>query len=197
MKAVGRERLGVARLLMVLSSLAPLFMLMGIRGNSIIPEVIFAGVCAGLAAVPTLYLLWRIRTAYKTKDVRDMMTGRVEDHRNHVLIYLFATLLPFYREDIASCRDLAAMGVALAFIVFLFWRLNLHYMNLFFALFGFQIFTVDPPEDTNPKSGKEGFILITRRKQLSTNERVAAYRLSNTVYLETGRCVSRSISAGW
>ena len=135
----------------------------------------------------TLFLLWRIRTAYKSKDVRDMTTGRVEDHRNHVLIYLFATLLPFYREDIASCRDLAAMGVALAFIVFLFWRLNLHSMNLFFALFGFQIFTVGASEDSNPKSGKEGFILITRRKHLSTNERVVAYRLSNTVYLETGR----------
>ena len=187
MKAVGRERLGVARLLMVLSSLAPLFVLMGIRGNSIIPEVLFAGVCAGLAVVPTLFLLWRIRTAYKTNDKWEKMAGRVEDHRNHVLIYLFATLLPFYREDIASCQDLAAMGVALAFIVFLFWHLNLHYMNLFFALFGFQIFTVGASEDTNPKSGKEGFILITRRKHLSTNERVVAFRLSNTVYLETAQ----------
>ena len=160
MKAVASEGLGVAGLLMVLSSLAPLFVLMAIRGNSIIPEVVFVGVCAGLAVVPTLFLLSRMRTARKTKDLRDLTAGPVEDHRNHVLIYLFATLLPFYREDIATFRDLAAMGVALVFIVFLFWRLNLHYMNLFFALFGFQIFTVGAPEDGNPKSGKEGFILI-------------------------------------
>lgn len=187
MSVVGRERLGVARLLMVLSSLAPLFVLMAIRGNSMIPEAVFVGVCAGLAVLPTLFLLWRVRTARKTNDRRDLTAGRVEDHRNHVLIYLFATLLPFYREDIASCRDLAAMAVALAFIVFLFWRLNLHYMNLFFALFGYQIFTVGAPDDDNPKSGKEGFILITRRKHLNTNDRVFAYRLSNTVYLENGR----------
>ena len=187
MKAVASEGLGVARLLMVLSSLAPLFVLMAIRGNSIIPEVVFVGVCVGLAVVPTLFLLSRMRTARKTKDLRDLTAGPVEDHRNHVLIYLFATLLPFYREDIATFRDLAAIGVALVFIVFLFWRLNLHYMNLFFALFGFQIFTVGAPEDGNPKSGKEGFILITRRKHLSTNERIVAYRLSNTVYLEAGR----------
>ncbi|MDQ7088938.1 MAG: hypothetical protein Q9Q13_14260 [Acidobacteriota bacterium] len=31
-----------------------------------------------------------------------------EDHRDHILVYLFAMLLPFYSEDLATWRDLGA-----------------------------------------------------------------------------------------
>ena len=52
-------------------------------------------------------------------------------------LYLFAMLLPFYSQDLGSWRYLGASFAALAFIVFLFWHLNLHYMNLLFAALGF------------------------------------------------------------
>ena len=186
MSATSRERLGTARLLMVLSSLAPLFVLMAIRGNSIIQEWLYVSVCAALAVVPTLFLFCRVRRARKTMDRVTLTVGGVEDHRNHVLVYLFAMLLPFYREEIATIRDLAAMVVALLFIILLFWRLNLHYMNLFFTILGFQIFSVGPPKDGNRISGKETLMLITKRRHLSSSEEISAYRLSNSVYLETG-----------
>ena len=169
---------------MVISSLAPLFVLMAIRGNSLIPEACFATLCLALAALPSVCLWLRVWTARKNKDVRRLTAGNTEDHRSHVLVYLFATLLPFYREDIGTGRDLLAMCVALGLIVFLFWRLNLHYMNLIFAIIGYQVFTVSPPDDGNPHSGRESFVLITRRKQLSEGATIYAYRLSNTVYLE-------------
>lgn len=179
------EGLGPARLLMVLSSLAPLFVLMAIRGNCLIPEAYYTSGCLVCAVVPSVFLWWRYRTAKKQKDFRELKVGPSEDHRSHVLVYLFATLLPFYREEIASGRDLLAMSIALGLIVFLFWRLNLHYMNIFFAMRGFRVFTVTSPEDNNPHTGRESFVLITKRKYLSGGERVKAYRLSNTVYLET------------
>ena len=182
-KEIG-EGLSLARLLMVLSSLAPLFVLMAIRGNSLIPEGYFTGACVSLATLPSVFLWWRVRTARREDDVRALTTGPTEDHRGHVLVYLFATLLPFYREEIGSCRDLLAMCVALGLIVFLFWRLNLHYMNVFFAVAGYQVFTVSPPDDGNLHTGRESFVLITRRRQLQEAQRVNAYRLSNTVYLE-------------
>ena len=178
------EGLGLARLLMVFSSLAPLFVLMAIRGNSLIPEAYFATVCLASAALPSVCLLLRVWMARKNNDVRQLKTGNTEDHRSHVLVYLFAMLLPFYREEIGTCRDLLAMCVALGLIVFLFWRLNLHYMNLIFAFGGYQVFTVSPPDDGNPHTGRESFVLITRRKQLSSDISLTAYRLSNTVYLE-------------
>ena len=116
-RKVSGEGLRIARLLMVLSSLAPLFVLMAIRGNSLFPEIYFASACLALAILPSIFLWRRVRIARKAKDTRDLLIGPAEDHRSHVLVYLFATLLPFYREEIASCRDLLAMCAALGLIV--------------------------------------------------------------------------------
>ncbi len=179
-----REGLKVARLLMVLSSLSPLFILWAIRGNFLIPDLYFVGACILLALVPSIFLWWRVCIARRNNDRRELTAGTTGDNRGHVLVYLFAILLPFYREEIATYRDLVAMTVALAFIVFLFFHLNLHYMNIFFAFAGYQVFTVSPPQDNNPHTGRESFVLITHRQYLSPGDRFHAYRLSNTVYLE-------------
>lgn len=93
-------------------------------------------------------------------------------------------LLPLYPIDLNSWRELGAAVAAVLFVVFVFWHLNLHYMNILFAFLGYRIFSVTPPRDGNPFSGRAGFVLITRRSVLSSGERITAYRLSDTVYLE-------------
>ena len=178
------EGLKAARLLMVLSSISPLFILWAIRGNSLIPDPWFVAFCALMVVVPNAFLWLRIRTARKQADKRGLAIGTAEDHRDHILVYLFAMLLPFYSEDPGTWRDLGATVAALAFIVFLFWHLNLHYMNLIFAALGYRVFTVYPPADDNPVSGKARYALITRRVSLAPGARLVAYRLSDTVYLE-------------
>ena len=170
---------------MVLSSLSPLFVLWSIRGNSLFPNSYFTVVCLLLATLPTAFLLLRIHVARKNKELRELLVGSTEDHKSHVLVYLFATLLPFYREELATLRDLAAMLVALAFIVFLFWRLNLHYINVLFALRRYQVFTVSPPADGSRYTDHEKLALITRRGTLTPGESLRAYRISDTVYLES------------
>jgi hypothetical protein len=137
-----------------------------------------------MVVVPNAFLWLRIRTARKQKDQRDITVGAADDHRDHILVYLFAMLLPFYSEDLGSWRDLGATVAALAFIVFLFWHLNLHYMNLLFAALGYRVFTVYPPVDGNPLTSKTRQAVITRRVSLSSGDRLVAYRLSDTVYLE-------------
>lgn len=179
-----REGLKTARLLMVLSSISPLFILWAIRGNSLIPDGWFIGFCALMVVVPNAFLWLRIWTAKKQVDKRELTVGTADDHRDHILVYLFAMLLPFYSEDLGSWRYLGASVAALAFIVFLFWHLNLHYMNLLFAALGFRVFTVYPPADGNPLTGKTRQALITRRVSLASGDKVIAYRLSDTVYLE-------------
>jgi hypothetical protein len=178
------EGLKAARLLMVLSSISPLFILWVIRGNSLIPDPCFIGSCALMVIVPNAFLWLRIRTAKKQADKRDLTVGSADDHRDHILVYLFAMLLPFYSEAIGTWRDLGATFAALAFIVFLFWHLNLHYMNLLFAALGYRVFTVYPPADGNPLTGRTRQVLITRRMSLASGDRVVAYRLSDTVCLE-------------
>jgi hypothetical protein len=178
------EGLKAARLLMVLSSISPLFILWAIRGNSLIPDGWFIGFCALMAIVPNVFLWLRIRTAMKQSDKREITVGTADDHRDHILVYLFAMLLPFYSEDLGTWRDLGATVAALAFIVFLFWHLNLHYMNLLFAALGYRVYTVYPPTDGNALTGKTRQVLITCRVSLASGDQIAAYRLSDTVYLE-------------
>ena len=169
---------------MVMSSVSPLFILWAIRGNSLVPDLYFIGFCALMVVLPNAFLWLRIKTAKKNSDRRAITVGTADDHRDHMLVYLFAMLLPFYSQDLGTLRDLASTLAALVFIVFLFWHLNLHYMNLVFAVLGYRVFTVYPPADDNPITGKTRHAVVTRRVSLSSGEQLTAWRLSDTVYLE-------------
>lgn len=178
------EGLKIARLLMVLSSISPLFILLAIRGNKLIPDLYLLTFCSFMVIVPNVFLWLRIMTAMKLQERRQLVVGTAEDHRDHLLVYLFSMLLPFYATELATWRDLATLMVALGFIVFLFWHLNLHYMNVLFAVFGYRVFTLYPKAETNPFSGRTSHVLITRRVSLAEGARLVAYRLSDTVYFE-------------
>lgn len=181
------EGLGLARFVMVLSSLSPLFILWGIRGTPLISDYYFTVFCASMVIVPNLFLFWRIETAKRLKETRDITIGIAEDHREHLLVYLFSMLLPFYAESLAEWRHFASVLAALAFIAFLFWHLHLHYMNLVFALMGYRVFTVYPPTGKNRHSGKTSFAVITKRVSLPAGETLTLLRLSDTVFMETSQ----------
>lgn len=184
--ADSKEGLEFARVLMVLSSISPLFILWAIRGNSPFPDSWFTGFCLSMIIIPNGFLWLRIQVTKRRRDIRKISVGAADDHRDHILVYLFAIMLPFYSASINSWRDFGATLTALAFIVFLFWHLNLHYMNILFALLHYRVFTVTPPFDGNPLSGRNRQALITRRASISPGEQISAYRLSNSVYLEIG-----------
>src|SRR6267154_146350 len=169
--------------MMVLSSISPLFVLWAIRGSNLLSDRYLVSFCALMVVLPNLFLWLRIRMARTLSVTREVVVGSAEDHRDHLLVYLFAMLLPFYAVDLATWRDVAAVLVALGFIIFLFWHLNLHYMNVLFAVLGYRVFTISPPTDDNPLSGKSPLVLITKRAAISRGEHLAVYRLSDTVYI--------------
>ncbi len=179
-----KEGLKAARLLMVLSSVSPLFILWAIRGTEIVPDIYFLTFCALMVLAPNAFLWLRIETAKKNKDMRELVVGVAEDHREHLLVYLFAMLLPFYADTLANWRALAAALAGLGFIIFMFWHLNLHYMNILFALFGYRVFSIYPRDDGNALSGRLNYVVITPRVSLSSGERITVHRLSDTVYFE-------------
>ena len=121
----------------------------------------------------------------KNADNRQIEIGNVEDQTAHVLGYLFAILLPFYRQDLSNYWDLISMIVALSIIVFLFVYLNLYYLNLWFAFFGYRAFLIWSPTDDNKHTGQEPLIIITNRRYLTSPNSLYAYRLGDTVYLES------------
>jgi hypothetical protein len=176
------EGLKAVRLMMVLSSLSPLFFLWAIRGLSCVEDRWLWFACAILIVGPNLVLLWRIRIAKLRNDTRTLTVGKAEDHRGDLLVYLFAMLIPLYDVNLSSPRDAAAAVVALLFIVFLFWHLHLHYMNVLFALRSYRVFTITPI--TGELATGEPFVLVTKRIALQAEQKVRAYRLSNTVFFE-------------
>jgi hypothetical protein len=169
---------------MVLSSVSPLFILWAVRGSKLIPNAYFIGACVSMVVIPNAFLFLRLWAAKRHNDTREIVIGRAEDHRDHLLVYLFTMLLPFYTSSLADWREFSATLVAVCFIVFLFWNLNLHYMNVLFAALGYRIFTVYPPQDDNPYTGKESLVLITRRATIFKDQKVVPYRLSDSVYWE-------------
>lgn len=178
-----KEAFQFLRFVMVLSSMAPLFLLWAVRGSSLFPNSYFIPACVLMAIAPNLLLLFRIRTAKSTNDCQVKTIHHVDDHKDHILVYLFATLLPFYTADLQSHREFGATVLALAFILFLFWHLNMHYMNLLFALQGYRVFTVTPDsQDTH--GGKTPFIVLAKRTSLTEGQKIETYRLSDTVFIE-------------
>jgi hypothetical protein len=170
---------------MVLSSISPLFVLWAVRGTPLIPNSWFVAACTSMVVIPNAFLFLRRAMARAHRDKRELVVGRAEDHRDHLLVYLFAMLLPFYGTNLNSWREFSATLVAVCFIVFLFWNLNLHYMNVVFAILGYRIFTVYLPEDGNPLNSGQNYVLITKRPALIVNQRLYPYRLSDTVLWET------------
>ena len=178
------EGLKVARFLMVLSSVSPLFVLWALRGSRAVPDCWLITTCVLFILMPNGFLWLRISTARRHKELRKLTVARAEDHRDHLLVYLFAMLLPFYADAMETWRSVGSMVAAVGFIVFLFWHLDLHYMNVLFAVRGYRIFTVRAKVDGNSISGSTDFVLISRRAAVPENAEVVAYRISDTVYLE-------------
>lgn len=178
------EGLPVARVLMVLSSLSPLFVLWAIRGAPVLADKWLILICSVLTIVPNLILFTRIKIARKRLDRKTLNIGAAEDHREYLLVYLFAVLLPFWAANLSNTRELAATITAFIFIVFLFWHLNMHYMNIFFAIFGYRIFTINPRAGGTDIDGRECIVLITQRAHLNPESELIAFRISNTVFIE-------------
>jgi hypothetical protein len=170
---------------MVLSSMSPLFLLWAVRGSSLVPDRYLVLGCAIAILAPAAVLGMRIRTAKRTLDNYTMTVTSSEDHRDHLLVYLFAMLLPFYSIDTSSWRDVAALLCAVAFVALVFWHLNLHYMNVIFAVAGYRIFTIYVSAGHAGVDDREPRVLITKRDFVTPGE-ITALRISDTVFLKGG-----------
>lgn len=180
------EQLRFVRFCMVLVSFAPLFLLMAIRGNSVVGDWWMWGGCISLFALPALFLGWRILLVWRNAVVDEIGIGEVADSQSHVLGYLFATMLPFYRSSIEQWRDLAALAVALVFIVLVFWCLRWHYVNWMLLLTGYRVYNVTMPEASAHSGRRTPVVLITKGVRPLAGSHVRAKRVSDTVYWETG-----------
>ena len=183
MAAVGLGGLPIARLLMVIGSLAPLFVLWAIRGDPEIPNCYWIGGCLGLAIIPNLVLMWRWRIAQRRNDHRVIVVTSARDQSEHLLVYLFAMLLPLYTANLANVRELSSAITAFVFIVFLFWHMDLHYMNITFAVLGYRVYTIVMK---SPTGSPKGAVVLLSKRHLPppADASIDGLRISDTVFVE-------------
>ena len=168
---------------MVVSSLAPLFLLWAIRGAPPISDCYWVTGCLALAIVPNLALLWRWQTARRNNDHRVIVVASARDQSDHLLVYLFAMLLPLYSVNLGDDRELYAVAAAFAFIVFLFWHMNLHYMNIAFAVLGYRVYTTEM-KGRGGAAGDTVILLSKRTSPPAAATLIDGLRISDTVFVE-------------
>ena len=123
------EGMGGVRFLLIWSSLSPVFLLWSIRGVDTIRDAVWVPFCIALFLLPSVLLFFFFRRAKKHENDKTITVKSAKDQREHLLIYLFAMLIPLFDANLGGARDLIAVSVALLFVLFLFWHMRLHYMN--------------------------------------------------------------------
>jgi hypothetical protein len=178
--------LGIARLLMVVGSLSPLFVLWAIRGARGIPDRWWTGFCIAFVVLPNLGLYIRWRVAHVRNDHRVIIAQTAKDQSDHLLVYLFAMLIPLFGVDLGGIRDTIAVLVAFSFVTFIFFHMNLHYINILFALLGYQVFTVQvvTSASTGSPTMSRSVVMLSKRSSIAPLTQIDAIRLSDTVLVE-------------
>lgn len=182
------EGLEFTRFILVWSSLSPVFVLWAIRGVDAITDKYWIPICIVLFVLPTLILWCILRQARKAENTKTIHISSAKDQREHLLTYLFAMLIPMFDANTDGMRDLTAVSLAFIFIMFLFWHMRLHYMNLFFAMCGYRIFTVEAKIGTTEKDRKRDrfvtYAIISRRHFIPDDDALTGYRLGGRVLFD-------------
>ena len=172
---------------MVLASFWPLFVLWGLKGTatSVISHGHWALICAVLALIPNLVLYLRYTLARRDGDTRTIRVVTAQDQRDHVIVYLFAVLLPLFDANQNNGWDLIALIFAFLVVVVVFYHLNLHYLNLAFSFRGLRCYTVvtEVLGDGGRKE-RELVVVLTRRADLCPGDEMIGVRVSNTVLVD-------------
>lgn len=179
-----RPGLGLTRFGMVLASFWPLFLLWAIRGSNVIDDVLLWLICGALILIPNLLLGIRIWYARWQKDTKVIMVENPEDHRDHILIYLIAILLPVYSLPLDTWREIDVLIVALLLVIVIFWLFDLHYMNFFLTLGGYRIYSINPKNRVEDTAQRDSFVVITKRTSLIDGGEISMYRISDSIFIE-------------
>jgi len=74
--------------------------LWAIRGSKVVPDRYLITGCVLMVALPNLFLWFKVKIAVRQQVKKELVVGSAEDHRDHLLVYLFAMLLPARSETL-------------------------------------------------------------------------------------------------
>ena len=171
------EGLPLVKIMMLLSSMAPLFILLGVRGlGHLITDLYLWFSIFILVFIPYFIIRLRIHRAKKSNDSYIIDTSNCRNNREYLFTYLLTVLLPLYSVAVNNNRELYAMIIAISFVIFVLWNMNLHFINLLFAFQGFRVYTIESFHTS---------ILLSKRTTIPSElKELKVYRLSNSVFIE-------------
>ena len=171
------EGLPLVKFMMLLSSMAPLFLLVGIRGmdNVITDRYLWLAISI-LLLLPYFIIKLRIHFSIKSNDVYVLDISETRNNKEYLFTYLFTVLLPLYSVTISTNREFFAIVFAICFVIFILWNMNLHFVNILFAIQGYRVYTIE--------SFDSAILLTTRAVLPKKLNELKVHRLSNTVFIE-------------
>jgi ABC-type xylose transport system permease subunit len=183
------DGLRIARFILVLSSLSPLFILWGVRGSEAVGDEVWILFCAAMVIVPNVFLGLQLHVARRRGNRKTIEVKVCRDQTEQLLVYLFAMLIPLFGVELNGIRGLAALLLAVLFVAFIFWHMQLHYMNLFWAIFGYRIFTVETASEgreTSDSRRSQSYVVISKRESIESGKPLTGLRLGGNVLVDDG-----------
>lgn len=172
------EGLPFVKFMMLISSMAPLFLLVGIRGinKNVIEDNHLQIAVTLLLFIPFIVIKLRIYFARKSNDVFVLDVSATMNNKEYLFTYFFTVLLPLYSVSINDNREFGAMLFSICLVLFVLWNMNLHFVNILFAIQGYRVYTIE---------GYESAILLTTRSTIPKNlHEIKVHRLSSSVFIE-------------
>lgn len=162
------------RLILFLSSYAPLFLIVAMRGwHENRGFAIGLVVVAALSVLVLFAFLHTVRTLSADKVIVSSVISRDGDAMSYIVTYL----LPFLAVRLGDLTDVMSLGVVLFVIGLLYVNSNMIYTNPLLNIVGYHIFEI---EDSNGKTTA----LLCKRSYLRTGSEINAVAVGDYVLIE-------------
>jgi len=162
------------RLILFLSSYAPLFLIIAMRGWR---ESRHIAVGLIVVAVLSLVVLFVFLRAAQKLSAGKVVVSSVTSRDGDVMSYIVTYLLPFLAIKLNDPTDIASLGVVFVVIGLLYVNSNMIQTNPVLNIVGYHIFEI---EDSDGKTTS----LICKRSYIRTGSEINAVSIGNYVLLE-------------
>ena len=179
---------GVLRFVFILSSISPVFFVSIFQTPKFVDQFYWSLTFSVLFLFPNLLMGLRWILAKRKNLTSVYNITKSEDGREHVFTYLFALIIPFFSEEIDSLFKLISFIFLMVFVVFIFWHMRLHYLNLIFALAGYKVLNIRVRSHPGAHSSvaERRYILLSKDEDVEAGERLRCVRLSNHILMYDG-----------
>lgn len=142
----------LGKLMFLVSSYAPLWLLIGVRFRSLDPSTVPYAPSAekafyiiSFASVLVFFLLLRSFRRASPVALRVRSYSRKDDH---ILSYIVTYFPPLFSLNLGQSTDIASLIIIYATAAVVYVRLDAFYVNPLFALFGYRIYEVCGEKET-------------------------------------------------